>query len=194
MDNKLKLIVDTFGKEKFKFDEPISAHTALSVGGPAKLFFVAVAPREIIRIVTEARVLKLPFLIFGSGSKMMVSDYGFNGLIIKNRTKNIAVVGVKGKVSKIGIGVDEAFVEIDSGVSINSLMEFLDKQDLNAEDIRNLLGTIGGNIFVNQYLQNRCKSIKVINQYTDLEEVEASDLSLRKHIVLSVVLKFKSKS
>ena len=193
MDNKLKLITDAFGKEKFKFNEPVANHTALKVGGPAGLFFVAVAPREIIRIITEARKLKLPLLIFGTGSKMMVSDHGFNGLVVKNRTKNIAVVGVKGKVSKMGVGVEEAFVEVDSGVSINSLTEFLDKQGLQSEDLSDIPGSVGGNLFINANLQNKCKNIKVITQDSEIEEIKAEELSLRKQIILSVVFKFKSK-
>ena len=193
MENKLKLIVNTFGKEKFKQNEPISDHTALKVGGPAKLFFVAVTQREIFRIVTETRKLKIPLLIFGTGSKMMISDNGFDGLIIKNRSKNISVVGVRGKVSKIGVGVDEALVEIDSGASISFLIDFLNGQNLQVEDIQGLPGTLGGNLFINSNLQNKVKTIKVINQYSEIEEINAKELSLRKHIILSAVLKFKAR-
>lgn len=194
MDNKLKLIADTFGREKFKFDEPIAEHTAQKVGGVAKLFFVALTPREIIKVVTEVRTLKIPFLIFGTGSKMMISDYGFNGLVIKNRTKNIAIVGVKGKVSRLGVGVDEVLVEVDSGVGINTLTEFLEKQGLQATDLVGIPGTVGGNLFINGYLQNKVKTIKVINQENEVEEIEISALSLRKHIILKALLKFKSKT
>ena len=194
MDNKIKLITDSFGKEKFKYDEQIKDHTALAVGGPAKLFFVAHTPREIIRIVSEARKLKLAFLVFGTGSKLMISDNGFDGLLIKNRTKNIAVVGVKGKVSKMGVGVDEAFVEVDSGVSIKSLSEFLSKQGLQSEDLEDLPGSVGGNLFLNAHLQNKCKNIKVIPQDGEVEEIGVVDLSLGKHIILSAVFRFKSQN
>lgn len=193
MDNKIKLITDSFGKEKFKFNEQISDHTILKVGGLAKLFFVATTPREIIRIVTEARKLKLPFLIIGTGSKIMISDNGFDGLIIRNRTKNVAVVGVRGKVSKSGVGVDEALVEVDSGVGIGMLVEFLMKQGLFSADISNLPGSIGGNLFISRYLQSKVKNIKVINQETEIEEIEVDDLSLKKHIIVSVVFKFNAK-
>lgn len=193
MDSKLKLITDAFGKEKFKSDEPIAGHTALGVGGPAKLFFVAVTQREIVRVVTEARKIKLPFLIFGTGSKMMISDHGFDGLIIKNRTKNLVVVGVKGKVTKVGVGVAEAFVETDSGVGISTMVDFLDKQGLESSELSDLPGSIGGNLFINSDLQKRCKNIKVILQDGDIDEIEPHELSLRKHIILSVVFKFKSK-
>lgn len=192
METKLKLIVDTFGSEKFKFNEKIADHTALKVGGTAKLFAISIKQIEIIKLVEAARQLKIPFVIFGTGSKMMISDNGFDGIIIKNRTKNIAVVGVKGKVTKSGIGVEEALVEVESGVSMAGLVEFLLKQNLLAEDVSDLPGSVGGNLFINANLQKKCKNIKVINQDSEIEQIDVKELSLRKHIILSAVMEFKS--
>src|SRR3989344_443198 len=117
MDSKFKLIVDYFGKDRFKFNESLKEYTALSSGGKADIFFIAFTISELIKIVGMCRQLKLPFFIFGIGSKIMISDAGFPGLVIKNRTKNITTISVKGKVSKVGIGVEEALIEVDSGVS-----------------------------------------------------------------------------
>ncbi len=194
MDNKIKLIADTFGREKFKFDEPVSDHTALSVGGPARLFFVAVTPREIIRIVTESRRLKLPFLIFGTGTKMMISDLGFNGLVIKNRTKNINTLSVKGKATRFGIGVEEALVEVESGVSINKFCEYLESQGLASSQFLRLPGSIGGNLFLSSFLQTKAKSIKVLDLVSEVDEIAVRDLSPKKHIILSAVFRIKAKS
>src|SRR5688500_3557620 len=107
MDNKIKLIADSFGSDKVKLDEPLAEHMSTNIGGPAKIFFVALHPNEIIRMVKMVRDLKVPYLIFGTGSKMLISGTGFNGVAIKNRTSKINVVGVKGKVGKAGIGVEE---------------------------------------------------------------------------------------
>ncbi len=191
MDNQLKLISDSLGGEKIKFDEMVSDHTALKLGGPAKLFFVATTQTEIKKIVGMARELKVPFLIFGSGSKMIVSEYGFDGVVIKNRTRNIVVVGVKGKVLKKGIGVDEVSVEVESGVFISDLVEFLKKQSLNTSQIDNLSGTVGGNLFTSISLQERVQKIKVLRE-DELEEINPEELSLGRHIILSSVFKFKS--
>lgn len=190
----MKLITDSLGKEKFKFNEKMSEHTVLQVGGPSKLFFVATTQNEIIKIVEIVRELRVPFVLFGTGSKMMISDNGFDGVVVKNRTKNISIVGVKGKVSKSGIGVEEALVEIESGVSINKLIEFLTKQNLSTDSIEVLEGSLGGNLITSINLQKRCKNIKVINQDNEIEQIEAETLSLRKHIILSAVVKFKSKA
>ncbi len=123
MDSKYKLIVDSFGKERFKFNEPLKNYTASKIGGPAKLFFIAFTESELIRIIDMCRELKLPYFLFGTGSRILISDSGFDGLVIKNRTKEIHTVSVKGKVTKFGIGVEEAAVEVSSGVSINKFIE-----------------------------------------------------------------------
>lgn len=193
MDSKFKLIVDSFGKDRFKFDEPLQDYTALNIGGPAKVFFIAFTTSELISIIKMCRELNLPFFIFGTGSKMMISEAGFDGLVIKNRTKNIQTVSVKGKVSKFGLGIKEALIEVDSGVSVAKFMEFLNSQGLSSEEFLGLPGSIGGNIFLNKSLQSKTKSIKVLDLLTEVDEISADELSLKRHIVLSAVFKIKSK-
>lgn len=193
MDSKYKLIVDSFGKDRFKFNEPLKDYTALKIGGPAELFFIAFTITELTKIIKMVRELRLPYFILGTGSKSMISDNGFDGIVIKNRTKNIQVVSIKGKVSKFGIGVQEAYVEIESGVSIGKFMEFLDLQKLSSREFAGIPGSIGGNLFLSTALQSKLKSIKVLTLRSQIEEIEVSELSFRNHIILSAVFKVKSK-
>lgn len=193
MDNKFKLIIDSFGKDRFKFNEPVKDYTALGVGGPAKLFFIAFTTFELTRIINMCRQLKVPFFLFATGSKIMISDNGFSGLVIKNRTKNIEIISIKGKVSKFGIGVEEALVETEGGVSIGKLVEFLNSQGLASAEFLNLSGSIGGNLFLSKILQKASKSIKVLNLRSQIEEIGSSELSLKKHIILSANFKIKAK-
>ncbi|MBI3109432.1 FAD-binding protein [Candidatus Daviesbacteria bacterium] len=193
MDSKYKLIIDSFGKDRFKSDEPLMEHTALSSGGLAKLFFIAFTVSELIKIVNMCRQLKLPFFIFGLGTKIMISDSGFDGLVIKNRTKEIETVSIKGKASRVGIGIEEALVEVSSGVSVGRFMEFLNSHGLYWDEFKNIPGTVGGNLFLSKTLQNRIKSIKVLSLRSKIEEIPASELSLKKHIVLSAVFRIKAK-
>lgn len=193
MNNTYKLIVDSFGKDRFKFDESLVEQTALRVGGPAKLFFIAFTTAELIKIINMCRELKLPFFLFGLGTKIMISDAGFDGLVIKNRTKEVEIVSIKGKASRVGIGIDEALVEVDSGVSVARFIEFLDAKGLTSSEFKNIPGTVGGNLFLSKILQNRIKSIKVLSLRYKIEEIQASELSLKKHIVLSVIFRIKAK-
>ncbi len=194
MDSKFKLIIDSFGSDRFKFNEPLKNYTALNSGGEASVFFIAFTTSELIKIVKMCRDLKIAYFIFGTGSKIMISEAGFNGLVIKNRTKNIKTISVKGKVTKFGIGVQEALVEVDSGVSISKFAEFLKSQNLLQEGFLGLPGTIGGNLFLSGFLQNLVKSIKVLDSSLEIDEISADYLSLKKHIILSAVFRVKAKN
>lgn len=193
MGSKYKLIVDSLGKDKFKFDEPMKDYTYSGIGGNAKLFFIAFTQRELIKIITMVRELKLPFFLFGTGSKILLSDLGFDGLVIKNRTKDIHTVSVKGKVSKFGIGIEEALVEVDSGVSLKKFAESLESEGLQSYDFSTLAGSVGGNLFLNNLLQRSAKSIKVLDQRSNIWEIEPKELSLKKHIILSAIFRIKHK-
>lgn len=193
MDEKLQLIAKSFGEDKIKFNEELKYHLATRMGGPAKLFAVAVSEREIIKIVEDCQQLKVPFLMIGTGSKIVISDQGFDGVIIKNRTQSVKIISIKGKVGQKGLGVDSVLIEVDGGVIVSKFVEFLIKQGLEYEEFENVTGSIGGNIFINRSLQEKSERIKVLNLEGDIEIIQANDLNLRNHIVLSVVLKIKAK-
>lgn len=194
MDSKIKLIADSFGRDRVKLNEPLKDHAALQVGGPANLFFIALTESEMVKMINTCRQLKVPLFLFGTGSKIMISDRGFNGVVIKNRTSNIKVVSVKGKVSKYGIGVAEALVEVASGVSINKFVEFLDSQNFNSLEFSGIPGSIGGNLFLNRALQEKVESIKVIDANCKLIKITAKELSLNKHLIISTVFRIKAKN
>ncbi len=194
MDSKYKLIIDSFGKEKFKFNESLKDYTFLQAGGPAKVFFIAFTTNELVKLVKMCRELKLPFFMFGTGSKIMMSDAGFEGMVIKNRTKGIQTVSVKGKVTKFGIGVEEALVEVESGVSIAKFCEYLTAQGLLTSEIEGIPGSIGGNLFLNRFLQRITKSIKVLDLDSEIEQIGVEELNFKRHIIVSAVFKVKAKS
>lgn len=194
MDEKAKLIIKTFGENRVKINEPLLDHTFLQTKGRAKLFFIAFTVRELIRIIETCLQLKVHFLILGTGSKVAISDKGFEGMIIKNRTGNVSVVGVKGKVVRSGLGVREALVEADSGVSVKKLAQFIKDQGLECVEIEKIPGTIGGNLFFNKSLQEKLKSAKVLNRDGLEYKLQARDLNFNRHIILSGIFSFKAKA
>lgn len=58
-------------------------YTTFRIGGRAKYFFEAKTKKDLIEAVRLAKKTKLPFFILGGGSNLLVSDKGFNGLVIK---------------------------------------------------------------------------------------------------------------
>ena len=58
-------------------------YTTFRIGGKAKYFFLAKTKKDLISALKIAKKLKLSFYILGGGSKLLVSDEGFDGLVIK---------------------------------------------------------------------------------------------------------------
>lgn len=196
MDSKYKLIIDSFGKNRFKFKESLKDYTETRIGGPAGLFFIAFTAEELVKIVTMCRQLKLPYFLFGTGSKIMISDSGIEGLVIKNRTKGLQTISVKGKVTKFGIGVEEALVEVESGVSINKLIEYLNSEGLESSGFINMPGSVGGNLPYSLFLQTITKSIKVLDLKSEMKvkQINIGSLSPKRHIIISAVFKVKARN
>ena len=140
------------------------------------------------------RQLKLQFFLFGTGSKIMISDLGYDRLVIKNRTKEIKTISVKGKVTKFGIGVEEALIEVEAGISINKFCGYLESQNLENIEFRNIPGSIGGNLPLNRFLQSKAKSIKVLDQTSEIDEISVNNFRMGRDIILSAVFRIKAKS
>lgn len=68
---------------------PLGVRTTLGVGGNAR-YFAQVSQREQFeRVVSWARVAGVPILLLGGGSNVVISDRGFDGLVLKIASSNI---------------------------------------------------------------------------------------------------------
>lgn len=193
MDEKIKLLENTLGPERVKLNEKLSHHTFSKLGGPAQAFYIATSQHELINILNLANSLVLPLFVFGSGTKLAISDKGLRGLVIKNRSGALKIGGIKGKVKKGGLGIEEALIEVDSGVSFTKLNEFLVKQHLmRFQGISSQHATIGGAIFIDSTLREMTKEVKVWEKGM-VFGIEVASLSRGRHIVLSCIIKVKAK-
>ncbi|HLB95906.1 MAG TPA: UDP-N-acetylmuramate dehydrogenase [Patescibacteria group bacterium] len=112
--------------------------TTLRVGGVADYFYIAKTVDDLIKAVRTAVELDVPYFILGNGSNILFSDYGFPGLVIKNRTSQIAIMKEKSQTI------------VDSGVICSSLIMTLASIDLaGLEFLFGVPGTVGGAIYGN---------------------------------------------
>lgn len=63
-------------------NELMSKHTSFKVGGTTRYFVKAESVSEIIEALDFAKKKELPQFILGNGTNLLVSDNGFNGVII----------------------------------------------------------------------------------------------------------------
>ncbi|OGZ20038.1 MAG: UDP-N-acetylenolpyruvoylglucosamine reductase [Candidatus Nealsonbacteria bacterium RIFCSPHIGHO2_01_FULL_43_31] len=68
---------------KFQENIPLKKYTTFKIGGSAKYFFVAKTKTSLVKAIQAAKKASLPFFILGGGSNLLISDEGYQGLIIK---------------------------------------------------------------------------------------------------------------
>ncbi|MBI2599945.1 hypothetical protein HYW43_03430 [Candidatus Daviesbacteria bacterium] len=61
-------------------------------------------------------------------------------------------------------------------------------------EIEGIPGSIGGNLFLNRFLQRITKSIKVLDLDSEIEQIGVEELNFKRHIIVSAVFKVKAKS
>lgn len=66
-------------------------HSTFKIGGPAKYFVAVRIKGKLIETIRTAKKNNLPFFILGKGGNVLVSDEGYDGLIIKNETSKVKV-------------------------------------------------------------------------------------------------------
>lgn len=76
---------------------PLAPLTTLKVGGPAHRFVEVTTEQEVVDAILLAEALQIPVFILGGGSNIVVSDDGFDGLVLK-----MAVKGMKFQDSRDG--------------------------------------------------------------------------------------------
>jgi len=143
-------------------------YTTFRIGGPAKYFFVAKNKKDLIRAISVAKKInpspfpkgdrvKLPFFVLGGGSNLLVSDKGFNGLIIKTQNTKYKIQNTK--------------IMAEAGVMLGELVNILAKTELSGlEWAAGIPGTVGGAIFGNAGAFN--KSMKDVVKSVEALEVK----------------------
>lgn len=193
MNDKFSLLAGQLGEIRIKRNIDISDQVYNHLGGEVGAFYIATSIRELVRVVELCRELKIKFFIIGWGSKTALAPKNPDTLVIKNRSDNLKIFGIKGKVSREGIGIEEAFVEAESGVSLPNLAEFALLQKLTGlEDLAKSVGTVGGSFAINPTLRLQTHQVKVLTLQGESETKSTDEIS-RDDIILSVVFKLKAR-
>lgn len=190
---KIKILKQVLGDVRVKLDEPLKYHLETAPLGKAQIFYIATNLKELEQALNLSQELEIPFFLIGSGTKTTVPESGLSGFVVKNRASGIKISGVKGKVSPKGIGVDEAMVEVESGVSFQKLNDFLKEQGLSSLEFPDLANsTIGGSFRDVSLLQDVAQKIKVWSE-GEVFDIDIIDYKKGDYI-LSIILKVRSKN
>ena len=70
---------------------PLAPLTTLGVGGPARWFVEATSETAVVEALAWASARRLPTLVLGGGSNLLVADRGFDGLVLRARLRGVTL-------------------------------------------------------------------------------------------------------
>lgn len=78
----LEYITSFIDKANIKTDELMSKHTSFRVGGPARVFLTVRSEEDLCKLLIAIKERSLPYFVLGNGSNLLVSDQGYDGVMI----------------------------------------------------------------------------------------------------------------
>ncbi len=120
-------------------NEPMINHTTFGVGGLADCYFMPSDIIELKEVLKYTYANNIRTFFIGSGSNVLVSDNGYDGIIIslKKTFKNLEIL-------------DNGTITSDSGVMLGSMVKKATKKGIEGmESLIGVPGTVGGALYMN---------------------------------------------
>jgi UDP-N-acetylmuramate dehydrogenase len=176
---------------------PLAPYTTMGVGGPADLLVIAATIEELLTSIEIAQRTGIPFKLIGQGSNLIVSDTGFRGMIIVNRSQGWQIMPASSSNSiksrsesrynetdnlvsnTLSSEAEEVLVKIASGNRIATLIKGLFAEGITGlEWFTGIPATIGGAVYMNihganNYLGDIVESARLLSG-EKIKEVDQS--------------------
>ena len=165
-----KYIKDNFSEISF-IDEPMEKHSTFGIGGNAKVFILPQKLSEIKNILIYSNKYDIRVVFTGSGSNLLVSDRGFDGIIISLK-----------KTFKKLLFLDDGYIVVESGVMLGNMVKEAIKRNIAGfESLVGVPGTVGGALYMNAgaygtEISKYFISARVINKKGEEKTLTKSDV------------------
>ena len=190
----IKRLEQTVESDRFLREEPMKKHITFRVGGPAACFLTPSTKEQIREILHICQEEKTPYFILGNGSNLLVSDQGFDGVVLQVY-KNMNQVTVEGEHLRVQAGA------LLSATARKALEAGLTGMEFAA----GIPGTMGGAAVMNAgayggEMKDILESVTVLTPEGEQKELNNEELQLgyrtsvvkeKGYIVLEAVLSLK---
>jgi len=183
--------------EQVKLQEPLKRYTSIQIGGPADALVFPETEEQLSGILNFARENRVPWLVLGMGSNVLVRDGGIRGIVLRlTKTLNQFQILEENDTT--------ARVEVQAGVPLPKIVELGKKQGWSGvEPLYGIPGSAGGALYMNAgtragEIQAVVESVKVMFHDGTVEVLPKSKLKFEyrhvklpaRGIILSGVLAF----
>ncbi|MGI6072307.1 MAG: UDP-N-acetylmuramate dehydrogenase [Lachnospiraceae bacterium] len=139
MNNEvLQELKNILGEENILFNEPMSRHLSMEVGGPADYFATPENAEAIARVVKLLNEKGIPYYVIGNGTNVIVKDEGFRGVIVSILEKQAR------------ISIEDNVITAEAGAMLKDLADAACEASLTGlEFASGIPGSLGGAIIMN---------------------------------------------
>jgi UDP-N-acetylmuramate dehydrogenase len=114
----------------------LKPYTSFKIGGPARFFCEPKSSLDVLEFIDFARSKNLPVFVLGMGANILVSDDGFQGLVIRQQNDKISV--------------KDNIMKAEAGVTVEKLIEkALSENLIGLEDFSGIPSSLGGALYIN---------------------------------------------
>jgi UDP-N-acetylmuramate dehydrogenase len=171
MNAALKQQLQNKFSDRVRFDEPMSEHTSLKIGGPADAYVMPADENELVYLVKWINETGLRFFMLGWGTNLLVKDKGFRGIVIATSPylNNISMTG-------------PAQISAMAGTRLKALCRYATEKGLSGMNFAlGIPGTVGGAILMNAgtslgTISNALDRIRIIRPGGNVENLDKSSL------------------
>ncbi|MCI1666136.1 MAG: UDP-N-acetylmuramate dehydrogenase [Atopobiaceae bacterium] len=153
-------------------DEPMSEHTTFECGGPAALFVSPSTPTQTGDVLAACREAHVETFVLGRGSDLLVSDEGFDGVVVSMSEDMDDVV------------VEGGAMTCQSGVALADASEMACELGLTGLEFAcGIPGSVGGAVFMNAGAYGGCVAdvldrVRVLTADGHVRDIAVDDLEL----------------
>ncbi|MCX5921844.1 MAG: UDP-N-acetylmuramate dehydrogenase [Candidatus Dependentiae bacterium] len=167
-------------------------------GGAAKNYVEPTTAQEFAQALFYAQEHKLAIFVLGQGANILISDDGFDGLVIRPQLNEITINCLNEESVEITAG---------AGVTIHDLILYcLEHNIVGLEEFSGIPGTVGGSVYINLHyyeflLEQFLVSAQIIHKESGLVETvstawfnfgyDQSKLFDKNHYLLNATFKLK---
>ncbi len=152
-------------------DEYMKKHTSYKIGGTCDMMIKPANATELIEIIKILRTYKVPYIVLGRGSNVLVSDEGIRGAVIKLGS------------DFANIKVEQNIVRVESGISLRQLADFCAEKGLaGLEFAHGIPGTLGGAVCMNAgayggEMKNVITKVKLLDNNLNIIELSSIEMN-----------------
>lgn len=187
----LKYLENIVSKENIQVDEEMSKHTTFRTGGCVSAFVQVKSEEQLQRILKFLHKMEEPYYVLGNGSNLLVSDEGFEGIMIQ----------IGSKMSEIQVFNETMYVQAGASL-IRVAKEAYEHGLTGLEFASGIPGTIGGATVMNAgayggEMKQIIKKVRIMSQEGEILELDNASMEFdyrssailnRNFIVLDVEL------